>query len=314
MEMSVVTVDICHDRLTNIIKTFQCGFRKAILLICPGSVLIKSSNRSVVRTLLFLEDAMDTIWIEKITATETEKTEISNWIKRTGLDRFKRIYDIARNNKEEIEYYRLTECAKYDARIARWFFKTIRVVEGHMRAMILNHSNCYDDVINIRNDIKEFEKTIFQIILPNSSYRDVGIRWEEVCARIKRDNVKEIAMTRLLDMLSFAELVRLHSLLSDEKMYEGCIFKGRKKKFDDLSIINKLRNQIAHNHIILDYVLNSKGRIITLKDQIKLLLSYIEDKDMVSRRVNELNGYATYTRDGILMEIPEHYRIITEER
>lgn len=35
---------------------------------------------------------------------------------------------------------------------------------------------------------------------------------------------------------------------------------------------------------------------------------------MVSRRVNELNGYATYTRDGILMEIPEHYRIIIEER
>ena len=48
--------------------------------------------------------------------------------------------------------------------------------------------------------------------------------------------------------------------------------------------------------------------LITLKRQIEILLSYIEDKDMRLRRVKELNGYATYTRDGILMEIPEHYR------
>lgn len=50
-----------------------------------------------------------------------------------------------------------------------------------------------------------------------------------------------------------------------------------------------------------------KNELFTLKRQIEILLSYIEDKDMRLRRVKELNGYATYTRDGILMEIPEHY-------
>ena len=54
--------------------------------------------------------------------------------------------------------------------------------------------------------------------------------------------------------------------------------------------------------------------LITLKRQIEIFLSYIEDKDMRLRRAKELNGYATYPRDGILMEIPEHYRIVIGEQ
>ena len=54
--------------------------------------------------------------------------------------------------------------------------------------------------------------------------------------------------------------------------------------------------------------------LITLKRQIEILLSYIEDKDMRLRRAKELNGYATYPRDGILMEILEHYRIVIGEQ
>ena len=54
--------------------------------------------------------------------------------------------------------------------------------------------------------------------------------------------------------------------------------------------------------------------LITLKRLIEILLSYIEDKDMRLRRAKELNGYATYPRDGILMEIPEHYRIVIGEQ
>lgn len=82
----------------------------------------------------------------------------------------------------------------------------------------------------------------------------------------------------------------------------------------DLGLINLLRNAISHNQIIINSSLNYKGEAFTLKQQIEILLSYIEDKDMYTRRIKELNGYAIYQRDGKTMRIPEHYRIIIEKQ
>lgn len=249
---------------------------------------------------------MDTSWLQNITSNESEKSKLQDWIKYNGADRLKKIYEIARGRFSCVTYYQMTECAKYDARVSQWLFKTIRVIEGHMRAMLLNHTDCYDTTLSI----KGIKDRLSKILSPNYADEDIGVVWNQLIKKLQRTKLKIFTIAEILDACSFLELSRLQSVLTDDEMYDGCVFKGRKTKFDDLTSINKLRNQIAHNHIILDYVLNYKGRIITLKDQIKLLLSYIEDKDMVSRRVNELNGYATYKKEGEWVKVPEHYVII----
>ena len=51
-----------------------------------------------------------------------------------------------------------------------------------------------------------------------------------------------------------------------------------------------------------------------MKQAVEIVLSYIEDTAMRARRIKELNGYAEYYRGAELMKIPEHYRILIEEK
>ena len=258
---------------------------------------------------------MEMSWLQNIICGESEKIKVQNWIKYNGADRLKRIYEIARGESTSVSYYRITECAKYDARVSQWLFKTIRVIEGHMRAMLLNFTGCYDVVVDIssKKKRKDLKTVIPKILSPKDSEGNIGLDWEQLATKLQRTRLKNINMIGFFDVCSFSEIGRLHSLLLNEEMYDGCIFKGRDTKATDLGIFNRLRNQIAHNHIILDYAINTKDGKLTLKDQIKILLSYIEDKEMRARRIKELNGYAEYYRDGELMIIPQHYVIVVEQ-
>jgi hypothetical protein len=254
---------------------------------------------------------MDESWLQNIITKEDEKIKLKDWIKYNGLDRFKRIYEIACGEATNvITYYQMTECAKYDARISRWIFKTVRIIEGHMRAMLLNNTNCYDILLSI-GEVKE---KLLRILSPNYADDDMGIIWKQLINKLKRKRMKSFTIAEILDTCSFSELSRFHSSIADSEMYDGCIFKGRDTKVRDLGLINLLRNAISHNQIIINSSLNYKGEAFTLKQQIEILLSYIEDKDMYTRRIKELNGYAIYQRDGKTMRIPEHYRIIIEKQ
>lgn len=204
----------------------------------------------------------------------------------------------------------MTECVKYDARISQWIFKTVRIIEGHMRAMLLNNTHCYDTLLSI-GEVKE---KLLRILSPNYTDNDVGIMWKELSNKLKRKKAKYFTVAEILDTCSFSELSRFHSSITDSEMYEGCIFKGRGTKVRDLGLINLMRNAISHNQIVINSSLDYKDEEFTLKQQIEILLSYVEDKDMYIRRIKELNGYATYQRDGKTMRIPEHYRIIIEKQ
>ena len=253
---------------------------------------------------------MDTLWLQNIICDENEYSKLHDWIKYIGKDRLKKIYEIARGELSCVTYYQMTECAKYDARVSQWLFKTIRVVEGHMRAMLLNHTDCYDTLLSI----KEIENRLPKILSPNYADKDIGVVWNQLIKKLKRTKLKTFTIAEILDICAFSELGRLHSVLTDDEIYDGCVFKGREAKARDLGIINQLRNAISHNHLVVNSSINYKNELFTLKRQIEILLSYIEDKDMRLRRAKELNGYATYPRDGILMEIPEHYRIVIGEQ
>lgn len=254
---------------------------------------------------------MDESWLQNIITSEDEKNKLKDWIKYNGLDRFQRIYKIAcGEDTNVITYYQMTECVKYDARISQWIFKTVRIIEGHMRAMLLNNTHCYDTLLSI-GEVKE---KLLQILSPNYTDNDVGIMWKKLSNKLKKKKAKYFTVAEILDTCSFSELSRFHSSITDSEMYEGCIFKGRGTKVRDLGLINLLRNAISHNQIVINSSLDYKDEEFTLKQQIEILLSYIEDKDMYIRRIKELNGYATYQRDGKTMRIPEHYRIIIEKQ
>lgn len=162
--------------------------------------------------------------------------------------------------------------------------------------------------------IGEVKEKLLRILSPNYTDNDVGIMWKELSNKLKRKKAKYFTVAEILDTCSFSELSRFHSSITDSEMYEGCIFKGRGTKVRDLGLINLMRNAISHNQIVINSSLDYKDEEFTLKQQIEILLSYIEDKDMYIRRIKELNGYATYQRDGKTMRIPDHYRIIIEKQ
>ena len=115
---------------------------------------------------------MDESWLQNIITSEDEKNKLKDWIKYNGLDRFQRIYKIACvEDTNVITYYQMTECVKYDARISQWIFKTVRIIEGHMRAMLLNNTHCYDTLVSI-GEVKE---KLLRILSPNYTANDVGI-------------------------------------------------------------------------------------------------------------------------------------------
>lgn len=158
------------------------------------------------------------------------------------------------------------------------------------------------------------KEKLLRILSPNYTDNDVGIMWKELSNKLKRKKAKYFTVAEILDTCSFSELSRFHSSITDSEMYEGCIFKGRGTKVRDLGLINLLRNAISHNQTVINSLLDYKDEEFTLKQQIEVLLSYIEDKDMYIRRIKELNGYTTYQRDGKTMRIPEHYMIIIEKQ
>ena len=96
---------------------------------------------------------MDISQLQNVICDESEKSKVQDWIKYNGADRLKRIYEIARGESTSVFYYQMTECAKYDARVSQWLFKTIRVIEGHMRATLLNFTDWY--IIKIIKGEKE---------------------------------------------------------------------------------------------------------------------------------------------------------------
>lgn len=136
----------------------------------------------------------------------------------------------------------------------------------------------------------------------------------EVLTRLSMAKKQEFTFPEFLDACSFSELKAIHSLLTEECLYEGNIFKNRENIGEELYLVTILRNHISHNHIILDFYFIGKERRYALKQAVEIVLSYIEDTAMRARRIKELNGYAEYYRGAELMKIPEHYRILIEEK
>ena len=168
---------------------------------------------------------MDESWLQNIITSEDEKNKLKDWIKYNGLDRFQRIYKIAcGEDTNVITYYQMTECVKYDARISQWIFKTVRIIEGHMRAMLLNNTHCYDTLLSI-GEVKE---KLLRILSPNYTDNAVGIMWKELSNKLKRKKATYFTVAEILDTCSFSELSRFHSSITDSEMYEGCIFKGKR--------------------------------------------------------------------------------------
>lgn len=257
---------------------------------------------------------MDLSWLQNIISDESEKFKLQDWVKYNGADRLKRIYEIARGDSDRVSYYQMTECAKYDARVSQWLFKTIRIIEGHMRATLLNFTDWYNEVWDgglIKTAI--FDKFRFGI---DSVKRENSIRAKvnQVLTRLSMAKKQEFTFPEFLDACSFSELKAIHSLLTEEYLYEGNIFKNRENIGEELYLVTILRNHISHNHIILDFYFIGKERRYALKQAVEIVLSYIEDTAMRARRIKELNGYAEYYRGAELMKIPEHYRILIEEK
>lgn len=143
---------------------------------------------------------MDMSWLQNIICDENEYSKLHDWIKYIGKDRLKKIYEIARGELSCVTYYQMTECAKYDARVSQWLFKTIRVVEGHMRAMLLNHTDCYDTLLSI----KEIENRLPKILSPNYADKDIGVVWNQLIKKLKRTKLKTFTIAEILDSCSIA--------------------------------------------------------------------------------------------------------------
>lgn len=147
---------------------------------------------------------MDESWLQNIITSEDEKNKLKDWIKYNGLDRFQRIYKIAcGEDTNVITYYQMTECVKYDARISQWIFKTVRIIEGHMRAMLLNNTHCYDTLLSI-GEVKE---KLLQILSPNYTDNDVGIMWKKLSNKLKKKRRSILQLQKFLTHVLFLNLV-----------------------------------------------------------------------------------------------------------
>lgn len=147
---------------------------------------------------------MDESWLQNIITSEDEKNKLKDWIKYNGLDRFQRIYKIAcGEDTNVITYYQMTECVKYDARISQRIFKTMRIIEGHMRAMLLNNTHCYDTLVSI-GEVKE---KLLRILSPHYTDNDVGIMWKELSNKLKKKRRSILQLQKFLIHVLFLNLV-----------------------------------------------------------------------------------------------------------
>ena len=63
-----------------------------------------------------------------------------------------------------------------------------------------------------------------------------------------------------MDNLSVTAERLANTSLTDDEVYDGCVFKGREAKARDLGIINQLRNAISHNHLVVNSSINYKKK------------------------------------------------------
>lgn len=212
---------------------------------------------------------MDKEWLDNIQYFEVEeKTELEQWCAYIGYHKYKDIYNLLSNiSSETITFKTLKAVAKYEFNLSDFLHSAIKFVELRFRAFLLNQ---YDFEITKHNYITQISK----IIGENKRELDSKTHYEY--------GLNEVSTFKeFIEKSGMDTLFKIVKVLSEEELKKLNL---NKKDLDDiLKGIKKLRNDVAHNQLLL---IENK---IELKSRIIKLLKCLPNAELKKKRIDKLD-------------------------
>ncbi len=201
-------------------------------------------------------------WLDGVRyANPVQRNELEKWCDIIGYDKYKEYFNLAKLNYEnkEVPFGILRECAIYDAKLSKTLFGVLRIVEFGLRSKIVD----------------EISEDVFI-----EKYYPCLTKKTQVKSMSKKLKQGKISLHEFLQELVFGELRKVLEKAIGDKLID--IDKEK------LGKVNKFRNSIMHHKKILS------ANVENLKNNINILLAYIDDDKQTEKFKNDINKLAKY--------------------